>query len=141
MLEALFNSTAKERALLYLYTYQEGYGQEIARTLELTLRNVQVQLKKLEEGGVLVCRKRDRTLLYQLNPRYPFYKELCSILEKMLTLMPLPCWKAPMIINNSLINIPKGGNPEMPAKPLLNPVKVWGIRRGMSPTFAASFDP
>ena len=88
MLEALFNSTAKERALLYLYTYQEGYGQEIARTLELTLRNVQVQLKKLEEGGVLVCRKRDRTLLYQLNPRYPFYKELCSILEKMLTLMP-----------------------------------------------------
>ena len=88
MLEALFNSTVKERVLLYLYTYQEGYGQEIARTLEFTLRNVQVQLKKLEEGGVLICRKRDRTLLYQLNPRYPFYKELCTIMEKMLTLMP-----------------------------------------------------
>jgi len=88
MLEALFNSTVKERVLLYLYTYKEGYGQEIARALELTLRNVQVQLKKLEEGGVLICRKRDRTLLYQLNPHYYFNNELVAILEKILQALP-----------------------------------------------------
>jgi len=88
MLETLFNNTTKERVLLYLYTYQEGYGQEIARILELPLRSAQLQLKKLEEGGVLICRKRDRTLLYQLNPRYPFYKELSAMLEKALTIMP-----------------------------------------------------
>jgi predicted transcriptional regulator len=88
MLETLFNSPIKEQVLLYVYTHKEGYGKEIARELDLPLRSVQLQLKKLEEGGVLVCRKRDRAVLYQLNPRYPFYKELCAILEKALTLMP-----------------------------------------------------
>lgn len=88
MLEPLFNSPVKEQVLLYVYTRQEGYGKEIARELDLPLRSVQLQLKKLEEGGIMICRKRDRTLLYQLNPRYPFYKELCAMLEKVLTLMP-----------------------------------------------------
>lgn len=88
MLEALFNNSTKERVLLYLYSHQEGYGKEIARSLDLPLRSVQLQLKKLEVGDVLVCRKRDRALVYQLNPRYPFYKELVLILEKTLTLIP-----------------------------------------------------
>lgn len=89
MLEALFSNSTKERVLLYLYTHQEGYGKEISRLLGIALRSVQLQLKGLEEGGVLVCRKRDRTLVYQLNPRYPFYKELVAILEKALTLLPV----------------------------------------------------
>lgn len=88
MLETLFNNATKERVLLYLYTHQEGYGKEMSRSLEIPLRSIQLQLKKLEEGGVLVCRKRDRTLVYQLNPRYPFYRELVAVLEKALSLLP-----------------------------------------------------
>jgi hypothetical protein len=88
MLETLFNSTTKERVLLYLYTHQEGYAQEIRKKLNLSLLGVQLQLKKLEDGGVLVCKKRDRTLVYQFNPRYPFYKELVALMEKVLLLMP-----------------------------------------------------
>lgn len=88
MLEALFNSRTKERVLLYVYTYQEGYAQEIRRTLNLPLRSVQLQLKRLEAGGVLVCKKRDRTYVYQLNPRYPFYKELVKTLERALSFLP-----------------------------------------------------
>jgi len=88
MLETLFNSYTKERVLLYLYTHQEGYAQEIRQKLNLPLRGVQLQLKRLEEGGVLICRKRDRTFVYQLNPRYPFYKELILIFEKALSLLP-----------------------------------------------------
>ncbi|MFH1653897.1 MAG: winged helix-turn-helix domain-containing protein [Pseudomonadota bacterium] len=88
MLEALFNSYDKERILLYLYTHQEGYAQEIRQKLGLSLRSVQLQLKRLEDGGVLVCRTRDRTIVYQFNPRYPLAKELTTILEKVLSLLP-----------------------------------------------------
>lgn len=82
MLEALLGNRTKEKVLLYLYTYGEGYAQEIRRTLNLSLRSVQLQLKGMEEGGILICRKRDRTLVYELNPRYPFYRELAGLLEK-----------------------------------------------------------
>ncbi|MBU4485154.1 hypothetical protein KKA47_07030 [bacterium] len=88
MLESLFNNATRERVLLYIYTYQEGYAQEIRIKLDLSLRSVQLQLKRLEDGGILICKKRDRTLVYKLNPRYPFYKELISLLEKALFLMP-----------------------------------------------------
>ena len=88
MLEALFNSRTKERVLLFIYTYQEGYAKMISRRLRLPLRSVQLQLKRLEGGDVLVCKKRDRAIIYELNPRYPFYKELKGILEKLLTFLP-----------------------------------------------------
>lgn len=83
MLEALFGNRTKEKVLLYLYTHGEGYAQEMRQKLGLPLRSVQLQLKRLEEGGILFCRERDRTIVYQLNPRYPFYSELISIIEKL----------------------------------------------------------
>ena len=84
MLEPLFGNKTKEKVLLYLYTHGEGYAQEVRRNLLIPLRSVQLQLKRLEEGGVLFCRERDRTIVYQLNPRYPFYREVVALLEKML---------------------------------------------------------
>lgn len=88
MIEGLLGNAAKEKVLLYLYTHQEGYAQEIRRKLEMPLRSVQLQLKKLEEGGILVARRRDRTIVYQLNPRYHFYRELVALLEKLLLALP-----------------------------------------------------
>lgn len=88
MLEILFGNNTKEKALLYLYTHGEGFPQEIRKNLDVSLLSVQLQLKRLEEGGILVCRKRDRTLVYQLNTRYFFYKELVALLEKLLLSLP-----------------------------------------------------
>ncbi|MDO8608409.1 MAG: winged helix-turn-helix domain-containing protein [Phaeospirillum sp.] len=88
MLEFLFGNKTKEKVLLYLYTHGEGYAQEIRQELGLPLRSVQLQLKRLEEGGILFCRERDRTIVYQLNPRFPFYKEIALILEKALKALP-----------------------------------------------------
>ena len=89
MLKALLGNETKEKALLYLYTYGEGYAQEIRQKLSLPLRSVQLQLKRLEEAGILVCRKRDRTIVYQLNPRYPFYREITALLERVLQALPV----------------------------------------------------
>ena len=80
MLEALFGNKVKEQVLLYLYTYKEGYAQEIRKNLEINLRSVQLQLNRLEQEGVLVCWKRDRTYVYKLNTLYPFYNELIALL-------------------------------------------------------------
>ena len=37
---------------------------------------------RLEKGGVVVSHKEGKTLVYQLNPRYPFLEELEKFLRK-----------------------------------------------------------
>lgn len=88
MLESLFGSNAREKVLLFLYGRQEGYAREIARFFETGLASVQKQLERLEAGGVIYSRPAGRTLLYALNPRFPFLKELRTLLEKALSFYP-----------------------------------------------------
>ncbi|MDO8643506.1 MAG: helix-turn-helix transcriptional regulator [bacterium] len=88
MLEALFGNKTKEQVLLFLYIYQEGYAKQIQRILGLPLRSVQLQAKNLEQNGILTAKKQDRAIVYQLNPRHPFYKELTALLEKLLNARP-----------------------------------------------------
>jgi len=87
MLEPLFESTAKERILLFLHAHGESYPREIARALGLYVNAVQYQLLKMEKGGVLYSKLRGKVRLFGMNPRYPFKKELESLLEKALSFM------------------------------------------------------
>lgn len=88
MLEPLFESTAKERILLYLYTHGEAYPREISPALGLYLNTVRNQLLKLERGGVLYSRLRGKIRLFGINPRYAFKKELEALLEKAMRFIP-----------------------------------------------------
>ena len=88
MLEPLFESEPKEKALLYLYTHGESYSREIARAFGLYGNTVQYQLLKLESGGVLYSKLKGRTRLFGFNPRYAFKKELTALLAKALTFVP-----------------------------------------------------
>jgi DNA-binding transcriptional ArsR family regulator len=88
MLESLFGNPTVEKVLLYLQNYDEGYASEIALTFSISLSVIQKQLKRLEEGGIVVSQKRGRTRIFLWNPRYPFLKELQMLLEKALTFMP-----------------------------------------------------
>lgn len=88
MLEPLLGNTTRERILLYLLTRKEGYAPEICRTFDISLRPVQLQLEKLERGGVVVSWLKGRTRLYRLNTRYYFIKELTALLEKVLGALP-----------------------------------------------------
>ena len=85
MLEPILGSLSCERVLIFMLAKQEGYAREIARFFNTDLDPVQKQLEKLEVGGVLVSRTAGRTRLYSFNPRYPFLKELRSLLEKALS--------------------------------------------------------
>lgn len=88
MLESLFGNATVEKVLLYLQNYNEGYASEIATTFSISLSVVQKQLKRLEDGGVIVSQPKGRTRLFLWNPRYPFRKELQALLEKSFEFMP-----------------------------------------------------
>lgn len=88
MLEYILGNITKEKILLFLYTYETGYAKEISDLFNITLNGVQQQLKRLEEGAVVVSRLQGKTRVYQFNPRYPFLKELKGLLEKAFLFLP-----------------------------------------------------
>ena len=88
MLESLFGSRTAEKVLLYLQNYEEGYGKAIADANVIPLNAVQNQLRKLEEGGVIVSQLKGRTRMYTWNPRYPFLKSLRVLLEQAFEFIP-----------------------------------------------------
>ena len=88
MLEPILGSESSERVLIFIIARDQGYATEIARFFGSKLYAIQKQLDKLELGGVLVSRTVGRTRLYEFNPRYPFLKELKSLLEKALSYYP-----------------------------------------------------
>ncbi|MBN1894565.1 winged helix-turn-helix transcriptional regulator [bacterium] len=88
MLESLIGSTNRERILLYLVFRNEGYAREISRYFDTDLSQIQKQLERLENGGILYSRSAGKTILYGLNPRYPFKKELEILFKKLFTFLP-----------------------------------------------------
>ena len=88
MLESLFGTVNREKVLIFLQARGEGYPREIAEFFKTDLRAIQNQLEKLEQGGVIYSRMIGRTRLYSFNPRYPFLKELQTLLEKALEFYP-----------------------------------------------------
>ena len=82
MLEPVLGSLVREQVLLFIHNRGEGYAREISRYFDASLDSVQKQLKRLEEGSVLVCESKGRTLIYRFNKKYPCLNELCRLLER-----------------------------------------------------------
>ncbi len=88
MLEALLGNTTIERILCCLSVYGDGYAKQMADLFGIPVNGVQQQLKRLEDGGVLVSQLKGKTRLYQFNPRYAFLKELKLLLDRAIELLP-----------------------------------------------------
>ncbi len=88
MIESIFGNPTAEKVLLYLTNYGKGYPTEIARTFGLAQSQVQKQLMRLEQGGVLASQTAGRMRLYEFNRRWPFRKELRALLEQVLLRLP-----------------------------------------------------
>ena len=88
MLEVLLGSTNRERVLLYLLFRKEGYAREISRYYDTDLSQIQKQLERLEIGGILYSRSVGKTVMYGLNPAYPFKAELEALLHKVYDFLP-----------------------------------------------------
>lgn len=88
MLESLFGNRIVEKILFYLLVYRDGYIRGIANMFGIPVRGVVQQLKRLEDGGIVVSQKKGKIRLYQFNPRYPFLPELKALLQKGMSVLP-----------------------------------------------------
>lgn len=86
-LVGLFGSEAAYRVLIYLENYGQGYAREIARTFGLSLSQVQNQLKKFEELGLLVSRMEGTARVYYFG-RGPTTDALREFLRSALDRLP-----------------------------------------------------
>ena len=83
----LFGSKAAYQVLVYLENYGSGYGAEIARTFGMSLSQVQKQLTKFEELGLLVSRREGAARVYYFA-RSPITDSLRAFLRSVLDRLP-----------------------------------------------------
>ena len=88
MIEPIVGSKSCEEVFIFIFARNEGYAKAIADFFNSDIYAIQKQLKRLEAANILVSKKVGRTRLYQFNPRYPFLKELKSLLDKALSYYP-----------------------------------------------------
>jgi predicted transcriptional regulator len=88
MLETVLGNRTAEKTLLYLANYEEGYAQAIANTFGVPIYAIQRQLQKFEGSGILASQLKGRTRIYVWNPRFALRKELLSLLQRALSLLP-----------------------------------------------------
>ena len=88
MLEAIFGNLMAEKVLFYLLAYGEGYPRGMADNFDVPVTRVQQQLKRFENGGIVVSRLLGRVRIYTFNPRYPFLEELKALLTKSFAFVP-----------------------------------------------------
>lgn len=86
-LVGLFGSKAAYRVLMYLENYDRGYAAEIARTFGMSLSQVQNQLRKFEELGLLVSRREGSARVFYFA-RSPIADALRTFLRSALDRLP-----------------------------------------------------
>ena len=88
MMEPVFGNATVEKVLFALEIYGQVYPAGLAKLFGIPVNGIQQQLKRLEDGGIVVSLMAGRTRLYQFNPRYPFLKELRALIQKALQYLP-----------------------------------------------------
>lgn len=93
-IEKLFGSQSAAKCLIFLSRYDDGTAGEIAEVFNLDKPVVFLQLRKLEDAGIVVSRKISNIRLYSLSPRSGIKEELKKLLEKYIELnMPMEKYK------------------------------------------------
>jgi len=83
----LFGSKSAYQVLMYLENYENGYASQIARTFGISLNQVQNQLNKFEQIGLLVSRPEGSARFFYFK-KSPVTDELRKFLRAMLNALP-----------------------------------------------------
>ena len=83
----LFGSKSAYQVLMFIENYGQAYAGEIARAFGMSLSQVQNQLRKFEESGLLVSRMTGSTRIYYFD-RNPVADDLRKFLRSNLERLP-----------------------------------------------------
>ena len=83
-IQTLLGGKAAAKVMLFIENYGEGYARQIAKTFEIPFSEVQKQLTKFEQGGILVSRMVGTSRMYTWNPRDPALGGLRLLLRETL---------------------------------------------------------
>ena len=83
----LFGSESAYQVLMFLQNYERGYASEIARTYGTALNQIQNQLNKFEDLGILVSRKEANARVFYFK-QSPVTDSLRRFLKDMLEVLP-----------------------------------------------------
>lgn len=81
MLEAILGNKTAVKVMLYLFHYGEGYATGVSKEMGVTQSQVQKQLDKFEQAGVLISKKSGNTRIYQFNPKNPANKKFKELIQ------------------------------------------------------------
>ena len=82
----LAKSSLKKKLLIHFYTHPEAslYLREISVVLNVDPANLSRELRKLEQEGIFLAKRKGNQKYFSLNQSYPLYNELKSITVKTL---------------------------------------------------------
>lgn len=88
MLESLITSKTRIKLLLkfFLNPDTRAYLRELAKEFDESSNAVRVELNRLTEAKVLQSKPKGRTIQYCANLSHPFFRELSSVVRKMVGL-------------------------------------------------------
>ena len=86
-LMGLFGSESAYLVLMFLQNYEKGYASEIARTYGTPLNQIQNQLNKFEDLGILISRKEANARMFYFK-QSPVTDSLRQFLKDMLDMLP-----------------------------------------------------
>lgn len=86
-LMGLFGSASAYQVLMFLQNYEKGYASEIAKTYGTSLNQIQNQLNKFEDLGILVSRKEANARVFYFKTN-PVTDSLRRFLKEMLANLP-----------------------------------------------------
>ena len=89
MIETLFGNATAAKVMLYLFHYGEAYASGISKDMTITLSQVQKQLDRFEESGLLVSKTMGRVRIYSFNPKLAVTKKLKDLIQVFYDSIPL----------------------------------------------------
>ncbi len=86
-LAGLFGSDSAYQVLMFLQNYEHGYASEIARTYGISLSQIQNQLNKFEQLGLMVSRVEGTSRVFYFKPG-PITDALRAFLKEIHGILP-----------------------------------------------------
>ena len=81
MLDTILGNKTAAKIMLYLLHYGEGYAKDMSRDLDIALSQVQKQLNKYDQEGILISKDLGRVRMFSFNDKLATVKEFKKLIK------------------------------------------------------------